>query len=241
MECLGYQGRHDNAMPFYFWFSSWIQLCVTLKRDSCALKAVLGRCCPSQGYRPVLEDKEKQNCLTKGKKFHFPCACFPRSAVTGLSGTKYIPNTCWNKQHTRLSSDGCSIRSCRSWMSLHFIYLFFGYSNAKPKSQGRHGDLWHSGRHWIKKKPHPKMCCFHSQSDSCSLSLPLADLIFWAHELFWWLINILIVNNHFGVKAMFSSYWILSNDSCCLSGSTENSVTAQTNPIRLLILWRMMI
>lgn len=141
MECLGYQGSNDNAMPFSFWFSSRIQLCGTLKRASCALRAVLGRCCPSQGHRPVLEDKEKRNCWTRGEKFHFPCTCFPLSPVTGSSGTKYIPNTRWNKQPTGLSSDGCSIRSCQG---LHFIYLYFGRSNAKSKSQGRRGDVWHS-------------------------------------------------------------------------------------------------
>lgn len=141
MECLGYQGSNDNAMPFSFWFSSRIQVCGTLKRASCALSAVLGRCRPSQGRRPVLEDKEKRNCWTRGEKFHFPCACFPLSPVTGSSGTKYIPNTRWNKQPTGLSSDGCSIRSCQG---LHFIYLYFGRSNAKSKSQRCRGDVWHS-------------------------------------------------------------------------------------------------
>lgn len=162
MACLGYQGRNDNAMPFYFLFSSWIQLCATLKRDSCALVAVLGHCCPSQGHRAGLADKEKQNCWTRGKKFHFPRACFPRSPVTALSGTKYIPNTCWNKQHTQLSSDGCSIRSCRSWMSSHFHYLFFGSSNAKTKSQGHHGDWWHAvaDTEFIKNNPTQKCVAF---------------------------------------------------------------------------------
>lgn len=95
-------------MPFYFLFLSWIQICVMLKRDSWPLLItviVLGHCCPSQGCRyaltlSVFEGKEKENCLTKGSKFQLLCTCYPRSPVTGLSGAKYIPNACWNKQHT---------------------------------------------------------------------------------------------------------------------------------------------
>lgn len=103
----------------------------------------------------VFEDKEKENCLTKGTKFQFLCACCPRSPVTGLSGAKYIPNTCWNKQHTWVSSDEYSIQSCLlsepDKFTHYFIIFFFSYSNAKTRSQGHCGFVTVSGRHRIQK------------------------------------------------------------------------------------------
>lgn len=86
---------------------------------------VLGHCCPSQGCISVFEDKGRENCLTKRRKFQLLCTCYPRSPVTGLSGIQYIPNTCWNKQHTRLSSDEYSIRSCLLSEPDEFTQLFF--------------------------------------------------------------------------------------------------------------------
>lgn len=172
-------------MPFYFLFSSWIQICVTLKRDSWPLLItviVLGHCCPSQGCRHALtlsvsEDKEKENYLTKGGKFQFLCACYPHSPVTGLSGAKYIPNTCWNKQHTRVFSDEYSIQSCLLSEPDEFThYFFWAIEMQRP---GVRDVMWICDIQWQTLNLKTKECCFHSHSDFCSHSLSLADIIFW--------------------------------------------------------------
>lgn len=140
---------------------------------------MLGHCCPSQGCISVFEDKGRENCLTKRRKFQLLCTCYPRSPVTGLSGAQYIPNTCWNKQHTRLSSDEYSIWSCLLSEPDEFtqLFFFFSYSNAKTKSQGRHVDSWHSeADNGFKNQG---ICCFHSYSVFYSPSLSLTVMIFW--------------------------------------------------------------
>ena len=126
----------------------------------------------------VFEDKEKENCLTKGQKFQFLCTCYPRSPVTALSGAKYILNACWNKQHTWVSPGEYSMQSCLLCEPDEFTHnFFFSCSNAETRSQGRLVDLWHSVADTEFKNQ--RIRCFHSYSDFCRHSLYLADILFW--------------------------------------------------------------